>query len=188
MADALASPRPAPARTLYASPKEMAQWLASARAGESMQYATGPALDPRQPAAILAGQWGREGVVHPFQSRRDGRTTDYLVRKLAGKAGPGAAEPALARRPADDAAWEESEQGRVYRLLCRCANLGQPCPSNQQVSDRLELRDRNRAHYLITQLCEHGLIRLEAAAKLGPRVVRIVATGKCTPESIEGRK
>ena len=171
-----------PARTLYASPLEMAQWLASARPGEEMKYATGPALDHREPAAILAGQWGRESAAHPFQKRRDGGVIDYHVRKLS----PSTAEwrlPASARRPTDDAEWEASEQGRVYRLLCRCANLAQPCPSNQAVSHRLNLTDRNRAQYLIRQLCERGLIRLEAAAKLGPRVVRIVATGKCTPEN-----
>lgn len=177
----LASPRRAPARTLYASPLEMAQWLASARAGAEMKYASGPALDHREPAAILAGQWGRAGTVHPFSRRRDGATLDFFVRKMAGS-GVVAPAASLARRPQDDAAWEESEQGRVYRLLCRCANLRQPCPSNQAVSDRLNLTDRNRAQYLIRQLCERGLIRLEAAAKLGPRVVRIVATGKVTPE------
>lgn len=167
--------------TQYASVRAMAEWFAAARPGAEYPYASGVALDPREPAAILARQWGSEGLAHPFLKRGEGRTLHYFVRKQ--KPGDaGLRGRVLARRPTDDPVWEDSEQGRVYRLLCRCANLRQPCASNQAIADRLNLRDRHRASYLIRQLCERGLIRIEAAAKLGPRVVRIVATGKCTPE------
>ena len=175
--------QPAPPRTgrieptHYASVRGMAEWFAAARPGNEMVYATGASLDPREPARILASEWARRSSVVLFQQRGEDGRLKYFARRSP------APQPPVPGTPPSDPRWWESEEGLVYELLRECATHDDQCPSLQAVADRLELRDRHRAQYLIRQLVKGGLIRLEAAAKLGPRVVRIVATGKCTPEN-----
>lgn len=169
--------------TRYASVKVMADWFAAARIGESMIYATGPVLDPRDPADQLAKRWIREGKVAPKQKRAaGGRGFEYLLERSRG----GASIVALAEAPRID---PESDAGRVYALLRRCANLAQPCPSNEAIAERAELKDRYRAKYCVQLLVARGLIRIEEPARFGPRVVTVVATGRTTPASAgAGRK
>lgn len=176
---ALATPRkPAGLETHYASVREMAEWFASAAPGHEMIYATGAALDPRHDAPFLAAKWARDGRALPFKRRDPG---DQVLRHWLRKLAP-AVVVAAAVEPAVVLLDPESDEGRVYRLLARCANLARACPSNEAVAEAAKLSDRKRASYLIGKLADLGLIRIEAAAKLGPRVVRIVASGKCTAE------
>lgn len=172
---------PAPV-THYASVRAMAEWFAAAAPGAAMKYASGPGLDYREGAAQLAGEWGRAGKVHPYQTRppagSDGRSpgvTDYWVRRLA-RAG----EPVAAAAPQPQSLDAESPEGRVYALLRRCANLAQPCPSHEDIAERLNLRNRAEAAYRTQLLIDRGLIRVDWPARSGPRIVTIVATGKQT--------
>lgn len=166
------SARTALAHTHYASVLAMAEWFAAARAGEEMAYAAGPALDPREAAAQLAARWVRDGAALTFQRRELGALR-YFVRKRSGEASAPSAPQPQSLDP-------ESIDGRIYALLRRCANLSQPCPSHEDIAERLNLSDRSAAANRTRALVARGLIRVDWPARSGPRIVTIVATGKQT--------
>lgn len=182
MAEAAVRPAPAPVTdgvTRYASVKVMAEWFAAARAGESMIYATGPALDPREPADQLAKRWIREGKVAPKQKRAaGGRGFEYLLERTRGGSAV-ALRQAQGERSAVVAPDPDSVEGRIYALLRRWANLDQPCRSHEDIADLLGL-SRDTVASRTRALRERGLIRVDWPARSGPRVVTIVATGRST--------
>ena len=173
---------PAPV-THYASVRAMAEWFAAAAPVRPMKYASGPSLDQREGAARLAGEWGRAGKVHPYQTRATPGVTDYWVRRLA-RAG----EPVAAAAPQPQSLDAESPEGRVYALLRRCANLAQPCPSHEELAEKLDLKDRWQAKNKTQLLIDRGLIRVDWPARTGPIIVTIVATGKQTAGTAFGGK
>jgi len=155
-----------------------AAWAATkGKPGASFWYARGPALDPGNAVVKLAAQLQREGKAE-LHIQRNGVPV-YVIKRPGAKVAPAPAAPGE-RRLRLDPEFEESGQGRMLRLLSRCANFGLPCPSYQELADQLALRDRFEARRLFDKLRESGRIETRTPDQGQTRVVTIVATGKRT--------
>jgi len=164
--------------THYADPAAMAAWLASARAGAELIYASGPFLGTA-PAAALAQQWQAAGAVELFQRRSGTRANcfDYHARRRAVAAVPGAISAEVL----------PDEALRVLDLLMRVAAERGQCPTNEGIARALDLKDWTRARYRFRQLIDAGRIRVIEPARFGARVIEIVATGARTaPTGVNG--
>ncbi|MDR7101498.1 hypothetical protein [Croceicoccus sp. BE223] len=178
-----------PALTQYAEAGDMARWIATARPGEVLVYATGPMLGDHA-AKRLALRWHGEGRVHLFQRRAErAHCFEYCARARAPSPGEGANDggrPAGGRQvagsPPRDDVWRESRDGRVYALLFRDVAAGRCCPSNGEIAERLDLDDRYAAKNALTRLKTMGLIRFEQAGRTRTRIVTIVATGQSSAD------
>ncbi|MDR7102969.1 hypothetical protein [Croceicoccus sp. BE223] len=176
-----------PALTQYEEPGDMAKWLATAKPGEIIMYATGPMLG-NHPAKRLALRWQEQGKAVLFQ-RRSQRVHcfDYFAKKCgAANDASGGARQVAGSPPRDDA-WRESRDGRVYALLFRDVAAGRCCPSNGEIAERLDLHDRYAAKDALTRLKAMGLIRFEQAGRTRTRIVTIVATGQSSADVQEVR-
>lgn len=163
-----------PALTNYADPAQMALWIESAPAGAELMYATGPWLGGHA-AAALARDWAARGVAVLWQTRATrAHCFDYHARKLPVR--PVSAVPdALA--PDDVVA---GDAGRMLAHLAEIAATGDPCPSNEGLSDALALGSKWRARHLFDRLVASGRIRVIEPARFGARVIEITASGART--------
>lgn len=185
MSRALRSP-PAP-QTHFADLGDMQRWLALAAPRAEMIYACGPSLGRGDnPAAALARIWSERGIVELFRQRADRpQCWNYHARRLpeavkAEQLNPAAEQGALRPKLPDDPAWAESPEGRVFRLIARCAASDRPCPSNQTIAELLGLDGHETARYRFNRLIHAGHLRLIEGNRFGARVVEVAATGKRT--------
>lgn len=145
------------------------EWLAVARPGGEIVYATGPVLDQKRDVVLLAGQYIEAGLIRTHRRKVEGRWEYFAVRRDA------SAPPPKARVEAIDGV-----KGQMLSILRRAANLGQVCPTNTELARQLALKNGEAARYEFNQLVAGGHIRV---ANFGPRmrrVVTIVASGKTT--------
>jgi hypothetical protein len=148
--------------------------MAAAEVGEEALYARGPALDHREPAVVLAADWAKTKEVMLLKVRCP--TTRELLHYV--KRIHVVAKTGVVRRVQRDEEWEQTEEGRVFMLMVRLANMGMPCPSCQDIAERCSLRDRDAARYLLSKLQAAKRIRQSLDGK--HRIVEIVETGRRT--------
>lgn len=167
--------------SLAAPESDLKRWMDSARAGAKAVYASGPAL-PREAAGVkLARSWSAAGLVRLHQQRDplDGGRWQFLMIK---NAVPGADLPeegspngsAACSAPVRHAV-DRMEMKAMLALLTRCAERGEPCPSNRELARALNLRTRRVAQYLIERLQAEGKIVVQGQ---GPRLPRLVTIAK----------
>ncbi|MBA15547.1 MAG: hypothetical protein CMN73_04240 [Sphingomonas sp.] len=147
----------------------LARWVREAAPGSELRYAWGQ-VEPRTAAAwAMVQELTAAGLVTPLQRRADGQR-EWIIRKRA----PVAVRVA-AGRPDPAAA--------MLAHLTDCASRGLPCPTNAALAVALNLRDGDAARYLIRRLIVEGAIRVRHIGPRAPRLVTIVASGKCTAEA-----
>lgn len=176
-----------PALTQYEDPVAMAKWLATAKPGDCIVYATGPYLGDH-PAKRLALRWQDQGKAVLFQKRSERlHCFDYYAKKprRAGDPANDAGSRRVAGSPPRDEAWREGREGRVYALLFRDVAAGRHCPSNAEIAQRLDFDSRYMAKDALTKLKAMGLIRFEQAGQHRTRIVTIVATGQSSADVSE---
>ena len=159
--------------TFYLPAPKMAAWFVLAQPGEMIEYARGAALDTKHGSVRQVAEWVRAGTAVAHKQRAGDGMLVHLVRKAAPPEQPG-----NGKRIRRDAEFEETPEGRLFMLLVRCANLGLPCPSLAEMSDRISLRDRRVARYLLSKLVECGRITQRLDGK--QRIVTICETGRRT--------
>src|SRR3546814_11399912 len=89
------------------------EWLAVARPGGEIVYATGPVLDQKRDVVLLAGQYIEAGLIRPHSRQVEGRWEYFAVRCHA------SAPP-----PTDRVEDITAVKGNVMSILCRAATLG----------------------------------------------------------------
>ena len=160
--------------TRYATPEYLAYWMAHALPGDHVEYARGPSANPLHPAVVLVRDWIRTGEAISLQPR-DTETSDLVYTAIRVKR---MEKAALAQRIRRDEEFEATDEGRLFLLLVRHANLGLPCPTNAELADKAHLRDNEAARYRLGLLEKSGRIRV---IMHGPeRVVQILETGRRT--------
>ena len=167
--------------TAYADPLVISATLAGARDGESFVYATGPALDPGHPTALVVSAALKAGTATANIQGRDihGRLR-YAVVKLGGDIAR--AEGAVAILPVAVSARLSAGERGLLDLLDRAAVAGLACPSLRSLATALGLRNRSQAQYALRRLRRLGLIEIENPHRHA-RVVRIVSSGARTRPS-----
>tara|TARA_B100000678_G_scaffold20576_2_gene15833 strand:+ start:9980 stop:10570 length:591 start_codon:yes stop_codon:yes gene_type:complete len=171
----------------YADPQEMRDWLAGAAVGDTITYATTPALG-EQDAAKLARAWAAQGHVELFQRRAPrAHCFDYCARRNAGVPVAAQARGGEAER---DAADTRSQMRALLQVLRRCAARGAACPSNASLAVEIGLnrgpRGRRRAQYLFDRLVSEKRIAVRSGGRNAPRVVTVLAAGKGCGQSTLG--
>lgn len=164
--------------TFYRPASEIDDWLATSAPGDTTDYAVGPTLDQAQPVVRRVAQLAQDGKVVPCQSREEVGGKMQLVYRVQ-RAAPSLVGT-VARRIRRDEEWEQTEEGRLFLLLARHANIGLPCPSYATLAERLDLRDRQAARYRMSKLQQMGRIRVTQGVKA--LIVTINDTGKRTPD------
>ena len=160
--------------TFYLPVADFRQWLAAAAVGASVEYAFGPALDPNEATARAVADAISAGQVECFKHRKaDGSLAHIARRKQA------VAKQLVVKRIKRDEDYEASDEGRLFLMLVRLANVGLPCPTYPEMAERLGLRDFQAARYLFQKLAKAGKI-LVNTSNSGMRMVTIVQTGART--------
>lgn len=164
--------------THYADPAQLEAWLAGAKPGNVVTYATGPYLGDHAAAACMrAAQAG--GSVELFQERSDrAHCFEYKARKIAVRCerdGAGAATPGDVLVQPHQLPGEERQ---VYLFLLAEIEAGRPCPTNEAIADALDLETSRQARYRFDKLVEAGLVRVIEPARFGARVIELVLTGQ----------
>lgn len=166
--------------TFYRPVDEIEQWLARSVPGDTTDYAVGPALDHSQAVVRRVAQLAEAGKVVPVQHRQMIAGKDQLVYRIQ-RTNPSNVGT-VARRIRRDDEWEQTEEGRLFLLLARHANIGLPCPSYATLAERLGLRDRQAARYRMVKLQQMGRIRVTQGVKA--LIVTIAETGRRTPDCV----
>lgn len=151
------------------------KWLKTAKPGDRIIYAEGPAAPRsdatfiRARAALDAGQVllfnpkGPRGYQWIAERRGDGERAREIGRQKA----------TIVR--ADD----QSPEQKLLSLLKRAASFSMPCPTNDEINLALDV---GNGRYLVKKLVEAGLILVEHMGPQCRRRVTIVGTGKRTKD------
>ena len=175
----------------YADPQDMQRWLDVAAPGDTITYATSPALGEKE-AAKLARRWADAGQVELFQRRATrAHCFDYCARRVAtGSSRPAASQPEDGGTAATGGGDTRSQMRALLQILRRCAVRGAACPSNAKLAIEIGLgrgpRGRRRAQYLFERLQAEGRIAATGCGRNAPRVVTVLVAGKGCGQSTSG--
>jgi len=158
---------------------ELRAWLDGAEPGARTVYAHGIDLPRGSEAAVLVGQWVRDGraTTHQRRDPADARRWQFLVEARSRRAWSGPAGARVA--DAAPGVVPSREMKSLLVLLVACATQGLVLPSNAALADQLGLageRGRMRAKYLLARAQRDGLIRVDKVR--GQRVATILADGR----------
>lgn len=183
------------AETLYVDAGQLAVAFARLPVGQSLIYARGPVLDQGNAAVRMVADWRAAGTAncHTLGRDADGQLRHGVVKRAAPSAGnrqagggassagsaAGSPKAGLDLRVRLEAAGFAGATLRdaeaVLRLIMARARAGRLCPSHAEVAEELQLRDRQRAAYLLRQLNKAGLIEIWSRNGAA-RVVSITGT------------
>lgn len=173
--------------TSYVDIAQLEEWFAGAAAAAKCIYATGPALDPRNPVKQLIDEWLRTGEALPLPQMRLGPGLFRYSFQRARPSRRAAPDEKQRTRVTVDADWRETEKGRVFMFLVRAANRGLPCPTNASLAEVAGLRDADAARYQMRLLRDEGRIEVVlSGAGRSFRRVRIMETGRWTADEPGG--
>ncbi len=157
-------------------------WLATAKPGERLIYAKGPRLLRTAGVEAISRAGDEQRVRLNFTRGIDG-VGHYLATMLPPAMRADAPRTAAIPRPEEP---ERDEEQRVLAVLRRHANMGKPCPTNVEIARQAQLKNADRAAYLLRLLISAQHIRVEAATD-GQRIITIVGSGKRTARVASGR-
>jgi len=167
---------------------ELEAWISDAAPGDRFIYARGQALAHKERTVILARDYAQAGLVTTLQkvvTGADGRReTEYLcerrevLRQAQDERGLVAGADPLALAFDDVADGEALEA--IYRAFVRAAKLKLVAPTNSELAEALNLRDKRRVRYLVGKLISRSIIRIQDNGPRARRIVTITATGKST--------
>ncbi len=162
------------AETMFAPVERLNAWMDSARPGDCVVYATGPALDPSAAPAALVRRWIDGGEVLAKQQRHPAQAGvfHYIAQRREQRG------EAVVKRVRRNGHFEETPEGRLFLVLVRLANLGLPCPCNRELAVHASLRDGEAVKYRLKLLENSG--RIEVRWLSGGRQVTITETGATT--------
>ena len=147
------------------------RWLESAGAGDRIEYAAGP-VEPRSlPIWKRVNQAVDEREVAPLRSRRVGGGWQWLAERTAQR------REGTLPCPSDA---PDAPELRLLKLLRRCANFDQVCPTNGEAAALLGLKNADAVRYLIGKLIEQRLIAVLDNGPNERRIVTILANGRAT--------
>lgn len=151
-------------------------WVERAEAGAALLYAQGM-VPPRTSATwVLAGELAAAKLV-TLKSRRlpDGKT-EWLAEKRAAAASPRGAVVVTIPDPM---------MRRVADEVLRCANAGEPCPTDGELVQRCGLPGTDAANYRLRKAVKAGLVQLQRPMRPGERrIATDPATGKSTKRAL----
>lgn len=151
-------------------------WVERAAAGETQLYAQGT-VPPRTSATwVLAGELAAAKLV-TLKSRKlaDGKI-EWLAEKLAPQTG--AAGIVLTTIP-------DPMMRRVADEVLRCANAGEPCPTDGELVLRCDLPGADAANYRLRKAVKAGLVQLQRPMQPGERrIATDPKTGKSTRRAL----
>jgi hypothetical protein len=157
--------------------KAMRDWIARAKAGDTIAYANGYALPQKAPAVALARTWSDERLVDLTSARVDGKF-EYRATRRSDPVGQAASN---ARAQAVSAAMGGNEATtRVLRRLRSLATQTLPCDTNAELARECELPNADAASYQLRKLAGQGAITVEDMGPGERRIVTIVGSGKRT--------
>lgn len=143
------------------------------RPGASLIFARGPhplGADGNATLAMVQA-WVRDGLATMAHGRDPELAGQWIYRVYRA-----AAEAA----PPQSSVVVPSEADRVYRLLCRVAERGEPCPTNARIAEALGMESHEQARHRFRQIERARLIRVIEPNRFGTRVIEICATGART--------
>lgn len=162
--------------TMYLSSGTLADWYEGARVGQWLAYATGPAIDPREPVVAMVRQWIDAGAVQPTQQRVDGVLHYRVTRRASGAPMPATRKPLTQTFIA-------SAEGQLFVFIERLTIGGLPMPSNAEIAAVLDWRDRDQVAYRLKRLIEMDLVRVPAVGRFSTRVVTVTEGGARTADA-----
>ena len=71
----------------------------------------------------------------------------------------------------------------VYDMICHAADLGLPCPTDQQLAHGFGAKSRGMANRVVVQLVKDGRIKIERP-NLNTRICIVIATGARTAQPV----
>ena len=151
------------------------EWLKGAAPGERIVYAGGNRL-VRTPGVEAMTQAADEGEVILNWRPGPNRIGEWLATRRATPVKVPATERLKSPKLLDD---EDSEHGRVLKLLKRVALGERPCPSNREIAQMARLNSPDQAAYQLRKLIMAKAIRVDTDTH-GYRVVTILGTGRKT--------
>ncbi len=142
-----------PALTTYVDARELERKFHSARPGERVTYALGPAVSLNAATAALVRNWHDQGLCLLLREREEGgRGFRYFVQKRA-------RETAQRREIAVDPIAGRPE-AKLLQVLIAIAGRGGVLPSLDILADRADLPSRNAADYRLRLLVKGGFVRI----------------------------
>lgn len=160
----------------------MEQWLASAPAGAQLAYAQGFDLPQSLAAVVMAREAAGAGLVHLKRHKvmeiKAGRRVQVWYHWLIEK------RPVLAGITADQsdsmAGMIGADAQAVYRRFRRAALLEEVAPTNGELAQELNLKNAERARYVVRKLKDAGLIVIADDGPRRRRIVTVAASGRST--------
>lgn len=144
--------------------QDLHNFVRAAARGRRMVYARGVEPPRGHACWALAGELQAAGLVHLFERRRDGERQWIAERSSRPLVAPQRPVTLLDDDPRD------AEIDRLYRVIRRVCRLGLPGPTNDELARRAELKNAERARYLLRALIAAGHVRVQDN---GPRQRRI---------------
>lgn len=149
-------------------------WVERAAPGDTLAYATG-AVPPRTAAAWVLARELAEARLVALTSRRTAEGWAWIAERLGL---PGAALPASA--PAVD-----MMMLRVAEEVLRCANAGEPCPTDGELAARCGLPGTDAVNYRLRKAVKARLVELQKPMQPGERrIATDPKTGKSTKRAM----
>lgn len=147
---------------------KLIEWVEAAAVGAELAYAEG-ALPKWTKALPLVRDLANRDIVFAFCDASVS-PPQYVIRRLDKGYRPAAKPLRIAREiaPRDD------EQKRLLAVLTALARAGKPCPYNRALAEKAELKNGDRASYLLKCLRDDGFIRNDASCFEPKRIITIV--------------
>ncbi|MEH3046485.1 hypothetical protein [Sphingomonas adhaesiva] len=164
---------------------EVERWLAAAKQGDRLHYATRSYLPTGAPGPRRLRALSDQGLVLLFQKRSDLLLGEFCYfAQRTGVASPveapivvGAQRPQLSAREADAGDYQAGDL--LYPILKRAAEFGRPCPTDKQLSIRAGISVFSVEDGLLA-LRSAKLIAIHSAPAPTLRRVTILETGAQT--------
>ncbi len=136
------------------------EWVERAAVGDTQLYAQGT-VPPRTSATwVLAGELAAAKLVTLKSRRLAGGKIEWFAEKLAAQVVPAA----IVVRTIPDPMMR-----RVADEVLRCANAGEPCPTDGELVVRCGLPGTDAANYRLRKAVKAGLVQLQRPMQPGER-------------------
>lgn len=141
-----------PALTTYVDARELEQKFRTARPGERVTYALGPAVSLNATTAAMVRDWHDRGLCLLLREREEGgRGFRYFVQKR---------KPEAERRDITVNPIAGRPEAKLLAVLTAIAGRGGVLPSLDILADRADLPSRNAADYRLRLLVKGGFVRI----------------------------
>lgn len=143
-------------------------WAKNAVEGDELVYGIGhlPAWS-KAPRAVR--DMDARGIVFAFHDVSES-PKHYVCRRTAAPY----SDPPVPLRVARDMPPRDREQAAMLRFLTREARKGRPCPANRELAELLNLKNGDRASYMLKCLVAEGFIRNEPTGFPPGRIITII--------------